>query len=398
MDKRIKTYIAILVLVIAGIFYIEATKPKTINWFPSYASKHKIPYGTYVLRKELPKLFTKKGVKEIWQSPYVYLQDSTKKGTYFFVDNAVNFGKDEFNELLKFTERGNDVFIATTSAFIDTLNIETRVANSSAFEQKTFVKLTNKTFKNKEYKFDRDFKKSVFHKIDTAKTTVLGTLVLRNEKDSIIGESSNFIKVKNGKGNVFIHVFPEAFTNYNMLLNENNNYVASVLSYLDDEKPILWDAYYKTGKSQITSPMHYVLSSKYLKWAYYTALIGVLFFILFKGKRNQRYIPVVTPLKNQTLAFTRTIANMYYEKQDHKNIAEHKINYFLEYIRTHHRVSTLQIDADFYLKVASRSGNSIEKVEKLFKNIAKIQQKEQITKEELIGLNTEIEIFKTNKN
>lgn len=398
MDKRIKTYIAILVLVVAGIFYIEATKPKTINWFPSYASKHKIPYGTYVLRKELPKLFTKKGVKEIWQSPYVYLQDSTKKGTYFFVDNAVNFGKDEFNELLKFTERGNDVFIATTSAFIDTLNIETRVANSSAFEQKTFVKLTNKTFKNKEYKFDRDFKKSVFHKIDTAKTTVLGTLVLRNEKDSIIGESSNFIKVKNGKGNVFIHVFPEAFTNYNMLLNENNNYVASVLSYLDDEKPILWDAYYKTGKSQITSPMHYILSSKYLKWAYYTALIGVLFFILFKGKRNQRYIPVVTPLKNQTLAFTRTIANMYYEKQDHKNIAEHKINYFLEYIRTHHRVSTLQIDADFYSKIASRSGNSIEKVEKLFKNIAKIQQKEQITKEELIGLNTEIEIFKTNKN
>ena len=75
--------------------------------------------------------------------------------------------------------------------------------------------------------------------------------------------------------------------------------------------------------------------------------------MIFKGKRNQRLIPVITPLKNQTLAFTRTIANMYYEKSDHKNIATHKINYFLEYIRITHRLSTLKIDASFYEKLAA---------------------------------------------
>ncbi len=142
--------------------------------------------------------------------------------------------------------------------------------------------------------------------------------------------------------------------------------------------------------------MHYILSSKHLKWAYYIALIGVLIFVVFKGKRNQRFIPVITPLKNQTLAFTRTISNMYYEKSDHKNIATHKINYFLEYIRTHHRLSTLKIDTVFYEKLASRSGNSEEEVNKVFKKIDTIKSKEKIIQDELIDLNKAIEKFKKN--
>ena len=143
--------------------------------------------------------------------------------------------------------------------------------------------------------------------------------------------------------------------------------------------------------------MHYILSSKHLKWAYYMALIGVLFFVIFKGKRDQRFIPIITPLKNQTLAFTRTIANMYYEKSDHKNIAIHKINYFLEYIRTTHRLSTLKIDDAFYVKLSNRSDNSYDEVVKLFKKIDVITSKEKISEEELIALNKAIETFKVLK-
>lgn len=395
MDKKLKIYIGVFILSILSILYLEGTKSKSINWYPSYAAKHKIPYGTYVLRKELPTLFSKKEVKDIREAPYVFLQDSTKEGTYFFVDANINFDKEEFDEVLSFVKRGNDVFLSTRRAFIDTLHIETKRASSSAFKEKTYVALANKQFGNQEFLFDREFDKSIFSEIDTLNTTVLGELVLRDQNDSIVGREPNFIKVKNGKGNLFIHVFPEAFTNYNMLLEDNNTYVASVLSYLDDEKPILWDAYYKTGKSSISSPMYYILSSKHLKWAYYVALLGVLFFIVFKGKRNQRYIPVVTPLKNQTVAFTRTIANMYYEKSEHKNIAEHKINYFLEFIRNRYKIATLKIDEEFYKKLASRSSTTEEDVKKLFTLINNIQQQATITKETLIELNTKIEAFKT---
>lgn len=385
-------------LIVFGIIYAESTRRKPINWFPSFSATHKIPYGTYVLRKEITTLFPKKKVKEIYQPPYTFLKDTTNKGTYFFVNNVVNFGEDEFNELLKFVGRGNDVFISTNRVRIDTLNIKTQRLITTSYQEKPSVRLENPTFNKKEYVFGREFTKLAFKEVDTLNTIILGNILIRNSKDSIIKSEVNFIKIKHKKGFFYLHTFPLAFTNYNMLFKNNNEYVASVLSYLDDEKKILWDSYYKTGKSRITSPMQFVLQSKPLKWAYYVALIGVLFLVIFKAKRKQRAIPVITSLKNQTLAFTQTIANIYYEKSDYKNIIDHKIDFFFDYIRTHYRISTLTINSDFFIKLASRSGNTVEDTEKLFKKIEQIQSKEIKTKEDLIALNTAIEKFKNTKN
>lgn len=397
MDKKTKTYIGLLLFIILSLVYIETNKPKKINWFPSYSAKHKIPYGTYILRNEIPTLFDKIKVIDIYKSPYLFLKDSTINGNYFFVDNNLNFGKEEFNELLKFVEKGNNVFISTNGANIDTLNAKTKNYNSTEFEEVYYHQIKNRNLNNEEYYFDRDFDKLYFSKIDTANTTVLGELIVKNNKDSIISSLPNFIKTKHDKGSFYLHTFPEAFTNYNILLENNHQYVSSALSYLNNDtinQKIYWDCYYKKGKSKITSPMYYILNSKYLKWAYYVALIGVLFFILFKGKRKQRVIPVITPLQNQSLAFTRTISNMYYEKSEHKNIADHKINYFFEHIRLSYRLSTLKIDNDFYKNLASRSNNSFDRVKSLFNKIEKIKNKKNISSEELLSLNKVIEEFK----
>ncbi len=373
---------------------MESVKPKPINWFPSYVSKHKIPYGTYVLHNELKSIFSTTQIDEIKIPPYLFLQDSTKLGTYVFIDDAINFGEDEFNKLLQFVKRGNDVFISTHGITIDTLNIETEGIFSTAIEQTPFFKLMNRNLSSKEFNFDREFHNTSFVKIDTASTIVLGKTGYINQNENRVAEGINFVKQPYGKGNLYLHTFPEAFTNYFILKSSNNQYTASVLSYLDDSKPIFLDAYYKTGKSRITSPMHYLLSSKSLKWAYYIALIGIMFFVIFEGKRKQRYIPIITPLKNQTLAFTRTIANMYYEKSEHKNIAEHKISYLLEYIRAKLHVPTVTINDQFYTYVASRSSIDKEKVISLFNYIDQVHLKNTITKEELIKLNTLIEEFK----
>ena len=85
---------------------------------------------------------------------------------------------------------------------------------------------------------------------------------------------------------------------------------------------------------------------------------------------------------------------MYFEKQEHKNIAEHKISYLLEFIRTKLHITTTTIDATFYKFVALRSGNSYESVAKLFEFCEQIHIKNQITSEELMSLNKMIETFK----
>ncbi len=394
MSKRSKILLGGAILVFMAFIYLESVKPKPLNWFPTYAAKHKLPYGTYVLRNELETIFPDTEIQDITTPPYEFLQDTTKTGTYFFIDDGINFGEDEFNKLLQFVERGNDVFISTHGINIDTLHLKTEGISSVEYEQDVFFKLYNKNLSKKEFSFDRGFYNTTFSEIDTLKATALGITGYLNSDGERVYEGINFLKEPFGKGNFYFHTFPEAFTNYYILKSPNQQYTASVLSYLDASKPILWDAYYKTGKSKITSPMQYILGSKSLKWAYYITLIGVLIFIIFEGKRKQRYIPIITPLKNQTLAFTRTIANMYYEKSEHKNIAEHKITYLLEYIRTKLHVPTVTINDSFYTYVASRSGHKLDDVKKLFKQIDVIHQKNTITKEELIGLNSLIEKFK----
>jgi len=394
LDKKGKIYIGAFLVLVFGLIFLEVTKEKPINWFPSYVAKHKIPYGTFVLKEELPNLFPSTEIEEIKIPPYVYLEDTTRIGTYFFADEAINFGDAEFLRLLKFVERGNDVFISTHGMNIDTLNFETERLVSENFDEKVFFKLKNKTFKGKEFLFDRPFINQVFTKIDTLKTTVLGITGYVNAANERTEEGINFVKYSYGKGRLFLHTFPEVFTNYSILKSPNHQHTANILSYLRDDLPILWDSYYKTGKSKISSPIYYLLNSKYLKWAYYMVLIGVIFFVIFEGKRKQRSIPIITPLKNQTIAFTRTIANMYFEKQEHKNIAEHKISYLLEFIRTNLHIPTITIDATFYEFVASRSGYSIENVEKLFKYCEQIHLKNLVSSDELIRLNEMIEDFK----
>lgn len=394
MNKKEKIYIMLFAVFFILFLYLKSREKPPINWFPSYVSNHKIPYGTYILYEQLFTVFPNTAIKKITQPPYTYLQDTTNQGTYIFIDEAINFGKEEFNKLLQFVKRGNTVFISTKGINIDTLNLKTKALIAPKYSTKPFFKQTHKAFKGKEYTFDRDFANIVFKKTDTANTTSLGISGYINKKNERINQGVNFVKYTYGKGIFYFHTFPEVFTNYSLLQENNHQHAANVLSYLNSEKPILWDAYYKTGKTRISSPMYYLLNTKPLKWAYYTALIGILFFILFEGKRKQRYIKVITPLKNQTLAFSRTIANMYFEKSAHKDIAEHKINYFLEFIRNKLHISTEKINATFYKQVAMRSGNKLKDTQKLFKLCNTIHLKNSISAEELMQLNTLIEKFK----
>ena len=143
--------------------------------------------------------------------------------------------------------------------------------------------------------------------------------------------------------------------------------------------------------------MYLFLNTKEFRWAYYLVLIGALVYIIFEGKRKQRAIPVVPPVKNQTLAFTRTIADMYFEKGELHLITKHKIDYFLEYLRSKLHISTQDLKDETFLKnVSMRSNTPLEDVEKLMELMDKLRSKSMVTETELKNLNQKIEAFKAN--
>lgn len=400
MIKKGGIYLFLAVFTLALFMLLEYNKPKEVNWFPSYATHHKIPYGTKVINTIMEQRFGSKMIP-VFRPPYEYLkQNDSISGTYFLLNNAMELDKTETEKLLDWTAEGNTLFLAGSSfgqSLSDELNFETKTLYSGELEHNFYMQLVNSRLKTEHPAvFSKDFNVPFFNEIDTLNTSVLGVI---DSNKAITLQNANIIKQVYGKGTVILCLFPKAFTNFFILENEvNTNYTAGVLSYLDPTKNIYVDNHHKTGKTFYTSPMRIFLSAKELKWAYYMVLLGVLFYVFFEGKRKQRAIPIVMPLQNQTLAFTRTIADMYYEKSRQKEIAEHKVNFFMEYVRSKFHVNTFEKNDDFYSNIASRSFHTKEEVKQLFAYLEQITKASEISNEHLKKLNTTIEEFKVKAN
>ncbi|WP_299313527.1 DUF4350 domain-containing protein [uncultured Aquimarina sp.] len=400
LSKKSKIFIIIIIAIIGLLTFLEASEPEPINWFPSYAKTDKIPLGTFVSYSIMKETFGDPKLKDINQPPYEFLLDNdTVSGTYFFVNGSISFDDSELDRILDWVGKGNTLFVSSktiSSNLLDTLLIDTdNLISLDDISTQPMVELVNKNLKaEKPYHYDRDVYNPYFSEIDTINTTVLGVTQLYNDTLQIKNPQLNYIKQSFGEGEILLHSFPEAFGNYFMLTDENYEYTQNILSYVDPTKKILWDNHYKSGKTFYTSPLFFLLQNRYLKWAYYTLIIGVLLFVIFEGKRKQRSIPIIAPLKNQTLAFTRTISAMYYEKEKHKEIVEKQNLLFLDYVHHDLRIQTNVLDEKTLLDISARSNNDIEDTKILFKYFEELNRKRVLSKEELIRLYNMISEFK----
>ncbi|MBO0331762.1 DUF4350 domain-containing protein [[Muricauda] lutisoli] len=401
MSRKGWIYMTIGVLTLAAIFAMEYNKPKKVNWFPSYVSHHKIPYGTYVLNSLMEKHFPNK-IEQVQKPPFELLtRTDSIRGTYFFVNETVSFGEAELNVLLDWVDQGNTLFVASDrfeQKLLDTLHLEqANVYNDGQLEPLFYLELSNPKLTSSTYKFTKDYYTTGFDQLDTLRTTVLAQVYTRSDSTDNIKKHVNTIKQSFGNGEILLTSFPKAFTNYFILKDTNQEYTAGLLSYLDTDKQIYMDNFHKSGKSFYTSPMYLFLNTKEFKWAYYLVLIGALIYIIFEGKRKQRAIPVVQPVKNQTLAFTRTIADMYFEKGELHLITKHKIDYFLEYLRSKLHISTQNLEDETFLRnLSMRSNTDLKDVKTLMGTISKLREKQYVTETELKNLNQKIQAFKAN--
>ena len=387
-----------LLLMVAALVYLEATKPQPINWFPSYYSEDKIPLGTYVLH-ELLENRLQDTLEKVLQSPFEKLKDTTVAGTYLFINDRLLLDRTEVARLYQWVEKGNTAFLSATyhsRDLLDTLQLEMQNAwLPNRIGTQPMLNLINKKLASETpYHIDRDLIVRYFKEIDTLHQTVLGVSQAYNDSVKISSPKVNFIEAPVGKGTFYIHSQPEIFSNYFLLSEKNAVHTENVLSYINNATRIYWDTHYKSGKPVNISPLYILFNNKYLKWAYYFVLIGTVLFVLFEGKRKQRSIPIVNPLTNKTFEYTRTISGMYLDKRESHEIAKKQIVLFFEFIRTRLRIPTEIMNSRFFNAVASRSGNTVEDTKKLFTFIEKVQNQQFTSQEELLQLNKEITLYK----
>ncbi len=366
MNNKLKLIVLVIVVLLGVVIYLDYNKPKPIDWTETYDLKDKIPFGMYVFDKEAPQLFRGDTIKKINNTLYEFLrpeynydslvEDYNVKGTVLSINGSFSIDEESCDELLIFVSRGNNAFISSknlSTKLMDSLKID--IKEDFDLASKTNLWLANKSLGTEKNELDLGSSSTSFSKIDTLNTTVLG--YQGNQSKKLV----NYIKVKYYDGFFYLHLQPAVFTNYFLLKNKKYNYTEKVLSYVN-KNTIFWLLKSQNGEKISGSKLRFIFSQPALKWAWCLFLIGMIFFMIFNAKRKQRIVPIVAPLPNTSVDFTKTIANLYYQEGDYQNIINKKIIYFLEKVRHEYLIDTTILDDKFINRYQLKTGKKVEDI------------------------------------
>jgi hypothetical protein len=382
-DFKIYLFIATGLL----IFYIvsQYNRPKPVDWSNTVSDADKIPFGTYIIYHQLNDIFPGSKVRAFREPIYNVVTDhGIKKATYVIICGSLDMNEYDYTKLTKFVKDGNEVFISSQGfgeQFRKKLKTTTEVEYKGNIDSKFLSKSLDTAY---SYVFEKDICDQYFNSVDTDKAIILGKNNLGH---------CNFIKYPMGKGALYLNADPLLFSNYSLLKPQGAKYAANALSYLKKNDTVLWDEYYTQGRAGEDNSMRVFLRHAGLKWAFYIAFFSLIVFVFYEMKRRQRIIPIIEPLKNSTLEFVNVVGQVYYEQHNSLNIAQKKILFFLENLRSKHNLKTNPLDVDFIERLSQKTGVEYTFAQDLVNHINYIELQQQITDRDLTLLNQLIEQF-----
>ena len=386
--RSYKIYFGIGIVLILLYLVAQYNKPTPTNWAPTYLATDKIPYGTFIIRDRIKDIIPKAKIQESKRPVYNTLKNQNfNNASYFLIAQKIDVSKTDFDQMKKFMQAGNKVFIASYDfgKLEKELKIETSTTMSA---DRTSLNFTNPNLKtDANYGFERGIGTQYFSKIDFKKGIVLG---INNN------QQPNFVKYNYGKGALFLISEPGFYTNFNMLDKYGAEYAAKTLSYIQTSDQVIFDDYFSAQKNETTDVLRVFFKHPELKWAYYLTIFSLVIFVLYEIKRRQRIIPIADPLKNASVEYAHVVGSVYYHERNNLDIAKKKINYFMEYLRTRYFLKTNEIGSDFATLLMEKTGINEPSAKTLTRYFLQIPQMSTLSDQELISLNQSIEFFHQN--
>ncbi|HEX8428578.1 DUF4350 domain-containing protein [Hymenobacter sp.] len=329
------------------------------------------------------------------------------KATYLFVDDVFELSESDCRALLRHVARGNDVFIAAEQFnrhFADTIGFRTAAFVSRFHPRKK---------KKKKEATDAALLDSVRLVLSNPrlaraagngfKLPALGASyrlladsgVAATQLAADTAGQAVLVRVPHGQGHIYLCTVPLAFTNYFALQPRTGNFAFAALSYLPVGRTVWWDEYQKQGRQGEQSLLRVLMAHDALRRALYSSLLGALLFVLFEARRRQRVIPILKPLPNTTLLFTRTVASLYRQGNSHALIAEKKIQLFLEHLRTRLHEPSLDLNDEVAReRLAQKTGIPRPEVDALVRRINFLLTAPQVSDADLLALNKALNAFR----
>ncbi|SHM09327.1 DUF4350 domain-containing protein [Chryseobacterium polytrichastri] len=377
MNKTFKIYAVIFIVVMVILALLEVNKKEVTNWRKNFDTNEKSPFGLFVFDHEAKDLFKNK-LKKIDQTPYDYYNTHQKEShNILVVETEVD--KESWNKILDEVSKGSDAMLIVSKIPKEISDSIGYYDSDLSFEEENVLKLTDKKYQNDFIKLDK-FPSGRGFSFIKPQVEVLGKTVEKNNSNQ-----ANFIKVKFGKGNIYVHCEPLFLTNYYLLKPGNIKYTQDVFSYLDD-KETLW---FVESNAQVSRFfMRFILSNPALKYAWWVLLGGLVLFVFFNAKRKQRIVPVIEPLKNTSVDFVKSIGNLYLQEGDFHDMMAKKAQYFLNKVRLDLLIDTQNLDEEFAKKLQLKTGKTIEMINEAINLIKKAQDPyAHVIKEDLARMN-----------
>lgn len=405
MKKLLPYGLIILVILVLGGLLLSSSRerPKRMDERISLRQKDKIPYGFYAARHLLPTLFpgatfyADKRAPGYWDS----LSLTAPRQAVVLVASTLNADREELENLVDFARMGNHVFIITkylsyeANSFFgfSTGDIYSEDGLQVEADDSLKVKLGSPRFTDTAtYSYPGRRHATFYSNWDKDRAVVLG---------SNGSGYPNFLQFRAGKGAVYIHTAPLAFSNYFVLHKNNVRYLEQAFSVIPrDVNKIVWSEYYltKPGNQPQKDPSMLSVLFRYpsFKWAFITAIIALLLYVAMEMRRKQRMIPMVQSPRNDSLDFVQTIGRLYYDKKDHVDLARKMSVYFLDHVRSHYKLPTHTLDESFVHALHAKSGYGITEIKALLQSVDHVTTARSISEAELTQFHNQLESFYQN--
>ncbi|MDF1548214.1 MAG: hypothetical protein P1P88_10360 [Bacteroidales bacterium] len=381
-------HIIILFVLFTLLVVFEYMAPKPPDWRPSFRQHDKIPYGSYIMYDLLPDIFPKSKIEKNEKSLYqTFTANEFSNTSYIVITNEFDPKSVTLEALLNFVSLCNKAFIASSvfgEKFMDTLNFTNRpfISNFIKGDSLPYNFLNRHLQSDSAYWIKSGFYNFYFDSVNYEQSKAIAIL----DTGKV-----NYFRQKFGMGEFFIHNQPYAFTNYNLLFENNADYAFKSLSYLDNAN-IIWDENFKPGKVS-SSPLSYILSQEALRAAWYLILFLALVFLFFSSKRKQRIIPIIVPPENNSLEFAKTLGNLYLSGKNHKDIALKKYSYWLDFLREKYYIHIEPGEVPETGRIAEKTGVNEKLIQRIISAAMLLKNSSAISSEQLLSFNQLVEKF-----
>lgn len=352
----------------------------------------KIPYGTRYAFENLSSVFPNAVIRTSNQFPVLFQSESADDTTRALIILSPLFAPepDEMRSIIRFAAAGNQVFICARN-IEDTVMImlhQKQRRNLFFLHDSSEVSILDpngagwKRFAYPGYEYD-----NYFEAIDTGYTTVLG----KNSQ-----EQANFIRIayEHG-GSIFIHLNPFEFSNFFLLHKNNKAFYDLALSYIPRKTGVVeWSDYFRYRKrSENFSTLHFILSKRSLRWAFWMTILLFLLMLIVESKRKQRAIGEKQPVRNASEDFIKTVGRLYFQQKNNQNLFTKMVAAFLENVRTTYQIPTSQLNEEFAIRLAFRSGKPVDEIKQMVQFIYELKMKSVLSDRELMDLHEQINQF-----